>query len=174
MTVDSIWEGNHFLWSLNDLATCWTLLWWGRGDCPHFNGLWPLCGNLQTLALLIGMNQRLWHSNGGGLGRGFLHSTINILFTFQLPFCGPNVIDHFICDLYLLLELVCTDTHIFGLLGVNSGFICILIFSLLLVSYGIILLSLRTHNTVGQWKAPSTYGALVSIVVSFFALSIFV
>ena len=106
---------------------------------------------------------------------GFLHSVIQLGTIYGLPFCGPNVIDHFICDMYPLLKLVCTDTSVIGILVVvNGGLICSIVFLLLLISYGVILHSLKNLSQAGRQKAIQTCGSHITVVVCFFVPCIFI
>nr|XP_021483854.1 olfactory receptor 142 isoform X2 [Meriones unguiculatus] len=111
---------------------------------------------------------------GSWLG-GLIHSTIQILITIPLPFCGPNVIDHYFCDLQPLFKLACTDTFMEGgvVVMANSGLISIISLLILVFSYATILITLRNHSAEGRRKALSTCASHITVVILFFGPAIF-
>ncbi|KFO31404.1 Olfactory receptor 4K15 [Fukomys damarensis] len=106
---------------------------------------------------------------------GFIHTTSQLAFTVDLPFCGPNQVDSFFCDLPLVTKLACTDTYVVSLLIVaDSGFLSLSSFLLLVVSYTVILLTVRKRSSASMAKARSTLTAHITVVTLFFGPCIFI
>uniref|UniRef100_A0A8D1DXE6 Olfactory receptor n=1 Tax=Sus scrofa TaxID=9823 RepID=A0A8D1DXE6_PIG len=97
---------------------------------------------------------------------GFVNTMTHTTNAFRLPFCGPNVINHFFCDMSPLLSLVCADTRITelvvfvvaGAVGVFSGLS-------ILISYVYILVAiLKIRSADGRCKAFSTCSSHLTAV----------
>ncbi|XP_040494644.1 olfactory receptor 4C11-like [Ursus americanus] len=105
----------------------------------------------------------------------FIHSIVEVALALKLPFCGPNLIDHYCCDLQPLLKLACMDTYLINLeWATNSGSVCTGSFVTLMISYIVILHSLRNHSAEGRKKALSTCTSHIIVVVLFFGPCMFI
>ncbi|XP_036313200.1 olfactory receptor 4F15-like [Pipistrellus kuhlii] len=105
---------------------------------------------------------------------GLIHSSAQLAFVVNLPFCGPNVVDSFYCDIPRLIKLACTDTHKLEFMVIaNSGFISLGAFFLLILSYIFLLITLQKHSSGCSSKAFCTLSAHVIVVFLFFGPLIF-
>ncbi|XP_015265822.1 PREDICTED: olfactory receptor 10R2-like [Gekko japonicus] len=100
----------------------------------------------------------------------FLISAIYSFSVFTLPYCGPNKIIHYLCDIAPLLQLACARNYIGEIL---IFLFCILVgafsFLLILLSYILILNTiLKIPTAEGKHKAFSTCASHLIVVVMHF------
>ncbi|XP_069488921.1 olfactory receptor 10A7-like [Ambystoma mexicanum] len=89
---------------------------------------------------------------------------------FSLPYCGPNVIDHFFCDIPPVLKLACTDTTANKISVSVTGFLVLpMPFLLVLYSYARIMSAiLKIRSAEGRKKVFSTCASHFVSVTLFF------
>ncbi|XP_030042535.1 olfactory receptor 4S2-like [Microcaecilia unicolor] len=107
----------------------------------------------------------------GGLMHGFGQTFPAI----QLPFCGPNEIDHFFCDTHALSLLACSRTFFSETADIiNSGTLALSSFVVLSISYSYIISTiLKIRSAEGRQKAFSTCASHILVVTLFFAPMVF-
>ncbi|XP_072578499.1 olfactory receptor 9S13-like [Vulpes vulpes] len=101
---------------------------------------------------------------------GCFNSVVQTSFTFQLPFCSSNRINHFFCDVPPLLQIACGNTAINELLlfGI-CGLLLVAVTIVILISYGYITVTiLRMGSGAGRRKIFSTCGSHMTAVTLFF------
>uniref|UniRef100_A0A8C3IF09 Olfactory receptor n=1 Tax=Chrysemys picta bellii TaxID=8478 RepID=A0A8C3IF09_CHRPI len=132
-----------------------------------------ICNPLRYTAL---MNARVCVelASFSWLGGFLFNPVIMTTFIFTLPYCGPNRINHFFCDLPPLLKLACTDTYRneVAIYTISVTFIMVP-FLLILVSYVRILQAiLSIPSAAGRSKAFSTCSSHLIVVTLFFGSGI--
>ncbi|XP_032270647.1 olfactory receptor 10AG1-like, partial [Phoca vitulina] len=93
---------------------------------------------------------------------------------FSLPFCGSNLIDHFFCDIPLILMLACGETSVNEMMVYLVAVLIVTVpFLLILISYGkIISTVLKLPSATSQARAFSTFSSHLMVVALFFGSAI--
>ncbi|XP_014711873.3 olfactory receptor 6E1-like [Equus asinus] len=106
---------------------------------------------------------------------GFILNIVPSFLIFQEPFCGPNIINHFFCDSFPLLELICADTSLIELLSfIEAIFTLLGTLSVTATCYGHILHTiLRIPSAKERQKAFSTCSSHITVVSLFYGSCIF-
>ncbi|XP_075715752.1 olfactory receptor 11L1-like [Rhinoderma darwinii] len=88
----------------------------------------------------------------------------------RLQFCGPNIIEHFFCDLDPLLELSCSDSFIVKISDMILAVpFALCPFTVIIVSYVYILFTiLKIPSVTGRQKTFSTCSSHLSVVSMFY------
>ncbi|XP_078542416.1 olfactory receptor 6F1-like [Lissotriton helveticus] len=106
---------------------------------------------------------------------GFLTVVVFTIQISRLNFCGPNVINHYYCDLAPILALSCSETHsvelIFFIFASVVLLGCLLV---VIVSYVCIILTIiRMSSDRGRRKAFSTCASHLTVLAIFYGTEIF-
>ncbi|XP_040195216.1 olfactory receptor 6N1-like [Rana temporaria] len=106
---------------------------------------------------------------------GFASPLTTALLALKLPYCGPNIINHYYCDHPPLLQLACANTSFNVAVGSSMAAIVILIsFILVALSYvKIIIAILKISSHAGRKKTFSTCASHFAVVSLFFLPVIF-
>ncbi|XP_055971065.1 olfactory receptor 151-like [Sorex fumeus] len=93
----------------------------------------------------------------------------------RVSFCGDNVVHHYFCDIFPLLKLACSSTHINVLLVILvGGFNLLTTTSTIFITYVFIIVSiLRIPSAEGRSKAFGTCGSHLTAVGVFYGSLIF-
>ncbi|XP_069506036.1 olfactory receptor 5V1-like [Ambystoma mexicanum] len=123
----------------------------------------PLCYlTIMNKAVCVGLAAGIWIT-------GFMNPIPHTLLMSRLSYCKSHTINHFFCDLRVLLTLSCSSTYtieIFSyILGSTFG---VLPFAFIIMSYVKILSAiLRIQSTKGRQKAFSTCTSHLTVVILF-------
>ncbi|XP_077320404.1 olfactory receptor 5V1-like [Lithobates pipiens] len=101
---------------------------------------------------------------------GVVNATIQVILTFQLPYCRSHHVNHFFCEVPPFLRLSCKDTRLNELaMYIAAGIIALFAFLLTLISYArIISTILMINSSQGRRKSFSTCASHLIVVTLFY------
>ncbi|XP_037687533.1 LOW QUALITY PROTEIN: olfactory receptor 13A1-like [Choloepus didactylus] len=112
---------------------------------------------------------------GAVWGISILGAGVNIVLLLRLTFCGPNVIDHFFCEIPPVSLLSCYSTYLNDIMTIMADiFYAVLNFLLTMVSYGFIISTiLKIRTAEGKRRAFSTCSSHLTVVTMYYTTVIY-
>ncbi|XP_048205238.1 olfactory receptor 2W1-like [Perognathus longimembris pacificus] len=103
------------------------------------------------------------------------NSVVLCTLTVNLPRCGNNLLDHFLCELPAMVKIACVDTTTVEMSVFALGIVIVLTpLALILISYGYIANAvMRMKSKAGRRKAMNTCGSHLTVVSTFYGTIIY-
>ncbi|XP_041513525.1 olfactory receptor 143-like [Microtus oregoni] len=108
----------------------------------------------------------------GSYFMGFAGAIVHTGFMTRLRFCDSNIINHYLCDIFPLLQLSCSSTYANELVSsVVIGTVVLASSTVILMSYALILFNItQLSSGKGLYKAMSTCSSHIITVALFYGL----
>ncbi|XP_009864011.1 PREDICTED: olfactory receptor 10A7-like [Apaloderma vittatum] len=97
-------------------------------------------------------------------------SVVQTAWVFKSPFCGPNKINYFFCDISPLIILLCTETSLYELQAMITTILAVFIpFSVIVLSYIFIISRiLTTPSANGRYKTFRTCSSHLTVLMIYY------
>ncbi|XP_052585445.1 olfactory receptor 2W1-like [Peromyscus californicus insignis] len=174
----NLWGPDKTISSVGCVVQLYVYMWLGSIEClllavMSYDRFTAIC---KPLHYFIIMNPRLcikmivmvWSIS-------LANSVVLCTLTVNLPRCGHNLLDHFLCELPAMVKIACVDTTAVEMSVFALGIVIVLTpLILILISYAYIAKTvLNMKSRAGQKKAMNTCGSHLTVVAMFYGTIIY-
>ncbi|XP_027458751.2 olfactory receptor 2W1 [Zalophus californianus] len=174
----NLWGPNKTISYVGCVTQLYVYMWLGSTEClllavMSYDRFIAICKPLHYLVIMnphlcLKMVITVWSIS-------LANSVVLCTLTLNLPRCGNNLLDHFLCELPAMVKIACIDTTAVEMSVFALGIVIVLTpLSLILISYGYIAKAvLRIKSRAGQHKAINTCGSHLTVVSIFYGTVIY-
>ncbi|XP_025714291.1 olfactory receptor 2W1 [Callorhinus ursinus] len=174
----NLWGPNKTISYVGCVTQLYVYMWLGSTEClllavMSYDRFIAICKPLHYLVIMnphlcLKMVITVWSIS-------LANSVVLCTLTLNLPRCGNNLLDHFLCELPAMVKIACIDTTAVEMSVFALGIVIVLTpLSLILISYGYIAKAvLRIKSRAGQHKAINTCGSHLTVVSIFYGTIIY-
>ncbi|XP_012669290.1 olfactory receptor 2G3-like [Otolemur garnettii] len=174
----NLWGPEKTIASWGCIVQAYFFHWTGCTECAllavmAFDRYVAVCKPLQYTVI---MSPRLcMQTAAAAWASGLANSLLQATLTFQLHRCGHHTLDHFFCEVPVLIKLACSDTTANDLsLAVGAVPFALVAPLLVFISYALIARAvLRLPSAEGRGKALSTCSSHLAVVIMYFGPAIY-